>query len=80
MTASWLAQMGWNVLVLDGGFDGPLDSGDGPQLPPLPAADATSGPMRPPTMRAPRCRPISIGNMGWSRNSSAMRPTVSPWS
>jgi len=39
MTASWLAQMGWDVLVLDGGFDGPPDSGDGPQLPPLPAAD-----------------------------------------
>jgi rhodanese-related sulfurtransferase len=39
MTASWLAQMGWDVLVLDGGFDGALESGDGPQLPPLPAAD-----------------------------------------
>jgi rhodanese-related sulfurtransferase len=39
MTASWLAQMGWDVAVLDGGFDGALESGDGPQLPPLPAAD-----------------------------------------
>jgi rhodanese-related sulfurtransferase len=27
MTASWLAQMGWDVLVLDGGFDGPLETG-----------------------------------------------------
>jgi len=27
MTASWLAQMGWDVLVLDGGFEGPLDTG-----------------------------------------------------
>ncbi|WP_084579467.1 rhodanese-like domain-containing protein [Sphingomonas azotifigens] len=27
MTASWLAQMGWEVLVLDGGFDGPLETG-----------------------------------------------------
>jgi rhodanese-related sulfurtransferase len=39
MTASWLAQMGWEVLVLDGGFDGQLETGDGPQLPPIPAAD-----------------------------------------
>jgi rhodanese-related sulfurtransferase len=39
MTASWLAQMGWEVLVLDGGFDGPLESGDGPQLAPLRPAD-----------------------------------------
>lgn len=28
MTASWLAQMGWEVCVLDGGFDGPLEGGD----------------------------------------------------
>ena len=27
MTASWLAQMGWEVFVLDGGFDGPLETG-----------------------------------------------------
>lgn len=27
MTASWLAQMGWDVYVLDGGFDGPLEQG-----------------------------------------------------
>lgn len=27
MTASWLAQMGWEILVLDGGFDGPLETG-----------------------------------------------------
>jgi hypothetical protein len=25
MTASWLAQMGWEVFVLDGGYDGALD-------------------------------------------------------
>ena len=38
MTASWLAQMGWEVYVLDGGFDGQLESGDWrPTLPPLPA-------------------------------------------
>lgn len=34
MTASWLAQMGWEVCVLDGGFDGPLETGAGPTLPP----------------------------------------------
>jgi rhodanese-related sulfurtransferase len=27
MTASWLAQMGWDVFVLEGGFDGPLETG-----------------------------------------------------
>jgi rhodanese-related sulfurtransferase len=30
MTASWLAQMGWEVLVLEGGYDGTLETG--PQL------------------------------------------------
>jgi rhodanese-related sulfurtransferase len=27
VTASWLAQMGWDVLVLEGGFDGQLETG-----------------------------------------------------
>jgi rhodanese-related sulfurtransferase len=27
MTASWLAQMGWEVYVLEGGYDGPLQAG-----------------------------------------------------
>jgi hypothetical protein len=27
MTASWLAQLGWDVFVLDGGYDGELDVG-----------------------------------------------------
>ncbi len=35
MTASWLAQMGWEVYVLDGGFDGPLEQGAPEALPPL---------------------------------------------
>ncbi|KQM52272.1 thiosulfate sulfurtransferase [Sphingomonas sp. Leaf208] len=34
MTASWLAQMGWDVFVLDGGFDTPLETGPGPTIPP----------------------------------------------
>jgi rhodanese-related sulfurtransferase len=33
MTASWLAQMGWETYVLDGGYDGALDVGPPPVLP-----------------------------------------------
>jgi rhodanese-related sulfurtransferase len=36
MTASWLAQMGWDAFVLDGGYDGALESG-APQV--LPKGD-----------------------------------------
>ena len=37
MSASWLAQMGWEVYVLDGGFDGALRQGPWtPSLPVLP--------------------------------------------
>lgn len=35
MTASWLAQMGWEVYVLEGGYDGALEVGP-PRLPPKP--------------------------------------------
>jgi rhodanese-related sulfurtransferase len=35
MTASWLAQMGWEIYVLDGGYDGRLDAGP-PQVLPKP--------------------------------------------
>jgi len=34
MTASWLAQMGWEVLVLDAGFDGELETGRDAAPPP----------------------------------------------
>jgi rhodanese-related sulfurtransferase len=34
MTASWLAQMGWEVYVLEGGFDGDLEIGLAAELPP----------------------------------------------
>jgi rhodanese-related sulfurtransferase len=34
MSASWLAQMGWEVYVLDGGFDGPLETGPDGAPPP----------------------------------------------
>jgi rhodanese-related sulfurtransferase len=33
MTASWLAQMGWEVYVLNGGYDGPLEAGPPQSLP-----------------------------------------------
>jgi len=33
MTASWLAQMGWEVYVLDGGYDGALEAGPPKILP-----------------------------------------------
>ena len=33
MTASWLAQMAWEVYVLDGGYDGALEIGAGKPLP-----------------------------------------------
>ena len=35
MTASWLAQMGWEVYVLDGGYGGPLEVGP-PRVVPRP--------------------------------------------
>ena len=35
MTASWLAQMGWDVFVLDGGYSGALEAG-APQVVPKP--------------------------------------------
>jgi rhodanese-related sulfurtransferase len=39
MSASWLAQMGWDVFVLDGGFDASLERGPWrPTLPSLPSA------------------------------------------
>ncbi len=34
MTASWLAQLGWEVYVLEGGFDGPQDKGAQATIPP----------------------------------------------
>lgn len=43
MSASWLAQMGWEVYVLDGGFDGPLATEPWKaSLPPSPAAQSIS--------------------------------------
>jgi rhodanese-related sulfurtransferase len=33
MTASWLAQMGWDAFVLDGGYDGALEAGPPRTLP-----------------------------------------------
>jgi rhodanese-related sulfurtransferase len=45
MTASWLAQMGWEALVLDGGFDGALERGAWrPTLPPAPEVASLTPP------------------------------------
>jgi rhodanese-related sulfurtransferase len=44
MTASWLAQMGWDTYVLDGGYDGTLETG-APLV--LPKADAAHRYRRP---------------------------------
>ena len=44
MTASWLAQMGWDTYVLDGGYDGVLETG-APLV--LPKADAAHRYRRP---------------------------------
>jgi hypothetical protein len=33
MTASWLAQMGWETYVLDGGYHGALEVGPPPAIP-----------------------------------------------
>jgi rhodanese-related sulfurtransferase len=41
MTASWLAQMGWEVYVLDGGFDGLLETGPWRPTRPTPPAAQT---------------------------------------
>ena len=43
MTASWLAQLGWEVYVLDGGFDGALERGAwNSSLPALPDVETIS--------------------------------------
>jgi rhodanese-related sulfurtransferase len=43
MSASWLAQMGWDVYVLEGGFEGALESGLGsPTHPALPDVASVS--------------------------------------
>jgi rhodanese-related sulfurtransferase len=56
MTASWLAQMGWETYVLEGGYDQPLETGPPPVLPrpdpshryrrPYEGTDASKGAMQ----------------------------------
>ena len=78
MTASWLAQMGWETYVLDGGYDGALEVGP-PQVccrNPI-RRTATGVPMKAPMSMPARCRPISIGNMVSSNSSGATAPTAS---
>ena len=43
MSASWLAQLGWDVYVLDGGFDGELETGAWrPAAPSIPTVETIS--------------------------------------
>jgi rhodanese-related sulfurtransferase len=43
MSASWLAQLGWDVYVLDGGFDGELEADAWrPTAPPIPTVETIS--------------------------------------
>ena len=68
MTASWLAQMGWEVYVREGGYDGALEVGPPHVLPRPDPPTATAAPMRAPASTSARCRPISTGNMASSNN------------
>ena len=73
MTASWLAQMGWETYVLEGGYDGALEVGP-PQVCQSPIRrTATAAPTRAPMSRKARCRPISTGNTASSNSSAATR-------
>jgi rhodanese-related sulfurtransferase len=55
MSASWLAQLGWDVYVLDGGFDGELETGPWrPAVPPIPTVETTS----------PDDLAVALGNRG----------------
>ena len=78
MTASWLAQMGWEAYVLDGGYDRRAAKSGRRRFCRSPIRRIATGvPMRAPMSTAPRCRPISIGNTVWSSSSGATPPTDS---
>jgi rhodanese-related sulfurtransferase len=62
MTASWLAQMGWETYVLDGGYDGALEATPPVVLPRPDAAHRYRRPYEGTMRRWRRCRPISTGN------------------
>ena len=71
MTASWLAQMGWETYVLEGGYDGALEVGP-PHVSQSPIRHtATAVPTKAPMSTRARCRPISTGNMASSSSSGA---------
>jgi len=61
MTASWLAQMGWETYVLEGGYDRALEVGPRRLCRSPILRTATGVPMRAPTSLRARCRPIRLG-------------------
>ena len=74
MTGSWLAQMGWETYVLEGGYDRTLEVGPPEVLPKPDPSHRYRRPYEAPTSLRARCRPISIGNMDLSNNSGATQP------
>ena len=75
MTASWLAQMGWEVYVLEGGYAGTLEVGPPLVLPKPDPAHRYRRPYEGTDIAEPRCRPISSGNMAWSTSSAVTART-----
>ena len=80
MTASWLAQMGWEVYVL-----APQPAAAYSERGAAPAADrprprrtpaATAGPTKAPTRRPRPCRPTWTGSSAWWRSWSATARTA----
>jgi predicted metal-dependent enzyme (double-stranded beta helix superfamily)/rhodanese-related sulfurtransferase len=63
MTASWLAQMGWETYVLEGGFDGSLTTDVWqPSLPPLPRVETITA-----EILAARRKDVVVVDVGPSR-------------
>ena len=74
MTASWLAQMGWETYVLEGGYDGTLEIGPPHVIPKPDPSHRYRRPYEGTDIKKARCRPISTGNTASSSNSAATPP------
>jgi rhodanese-related sulfurtransferase len=67
MSASWLAQLGWDVYVLDGGFDGELETGAWrPAPPPIPTVETIS----------PEDLAVALGEAPWWCWTSPPAPSI----